>query len=284
MGKAGFVSHQWVSDGHPDPEMQQMKVLQETVRHLTQDEGTVPLDIITELSVRFATPLDLKSFQVEPFFLWYDYFSVPQLGPVGRAEAIMSIPAYVVKCSFFFALVPFLADAGLSATSWSRRGWCRMERVVQEISSDHTWILVKCRASMEVAGTVQSFLTGPVGEGEFTFPEDRDKLGPVLKGVVTRKLWSCLRARDFPGYRRHLGLQAVYFRGLPVDPEEGLVPGFHASLAPSASDLPAAKFLYQNGLRSAHGRDSAGWRPLHYAALGALRTKLSSEGVYGSCP
>ena len=27
LGRAGFVSHQWVGEGHPDPEFEQMKAI-----------------------------------------------------------------------------------------------------------------------------------------------------------------------------------------------------------------------------------------------------------------
>ncbi|CAL1154025.1 unnamed protein product [Cladocopium goreaui] len=59
--------------------------------------------------------------------------------------------------------------------------------------------------------------SGPVGEGAFTVPEDRLKLGPVLMKAIKRKLLSLLKA--------------------------------------------------QNGFRTIGEMDSAGFSPLHYAAL-----------------
>ena len=32
MGKAAFISHQWVGESHPDPEFRQMSVLQDALR------------------------------------------------------------------------------------------------------------------------------------------------------------------------------------------------------------------------------------------------------------
>ena len=43
--------------------------------------------------------------------------------------------------------------------------------------------------------------SGPVGEGAFTVPEDRLKLGPVLVKAIKRKLLSLLKAQDLPGFR-----------------------------------------------------------------------------------
>ena len=60
----------------------------------------------------------MKDFQAKPLFLWYDYFSVPQLEDrkfyaaaderdgSQQALAINSIPAYVSRCRFFLALCP----------------------------------------------------------------------------------------------------------------------------------------------------------------------------------
>ena len=128
---------------------------------------------------------------------------------------------------------------------------------------------VKSGNSVEISGAVISFPGGPVGEGEFTFEEDRQMLADVLKGVIKRKLRLCLRTRDFPAYRRHLNLQSFYFRGLPAEPVKDLV---HYPLCQEESedslDFLVAKFLHQNGLHSVRKADKAGWAALHYAALG----------------
>eukprot|EP00438_Fugacium_kawagutii_P032385 Skav234888 [mRNA] locus=scaffold840:558679:568666:- [translate_table: standard] len=48
MGRAAFVSHQWIGDGHPDPEFKQMKVLQDTLTNLISGRSEVSVDLITE--------------------------------------------------------------------------------------------------------------------------------------------------------------------------------------------------------------------------------------------
>ena len=71
----------------------------------------MPLDIMTEGSVPNAKPLPMKEFQAKPLFLWYDYFSVPQLEErksyttderdgSQQARAINSIPSYVARWDF----------------------------------------------------------------------------------------------------------------------------------------------------------------------------------------
>ena len=263
MGNCGFVSHQWVSTHHPDPEFKQMQVLQDALRRLLHGKGFVSLDILTEAIVPSAKGIFLKEFQSRPLFLWYDYFSVPQVwhGGSEQAKAITSIPAYVAKSKYFFALCPSIISPCegkvLNASSWGRRGWCRLERACRELSENSSWILIQSSTSMEVVGAVTSFVTGSVGSGEFSVESDKEKITPVMQAIVKRKLILSLRAGDLPSYRRHLNLQAVHLQGLNVEPI-GLVPG---------SEDEMADFLHQNGLTKLSRRDRAGWWPLHYAAL-----------------
>ncbi|CAE7676515.1 Ankrd44 [Symbiodinium sp. CCMP2592] len=290
QGKAGFVSHQWAASQHPDPDMKQMKVLQDALRHLLLDTGLVPLDVSTEAAVLSARAISLKAFQLEPLLLWYDYFSCPQLERSASAEgndrgkAIQSIPAYIGKCHFFFGLVPFMEDSVLSPSSWGQRGWCRMERVVREISADHAWILVKSATSLEIVGASLSFPMAPVGTGVFGVEDDRDKLGPVLQSVVRSKLHHCLKTTDLPAYRRILNLQPFYFRGLTVECVEDLVPGFDPIPSLDQQAYIVAKFLHENGLRCVREVDRAGWTSLHYAALGGNAELLAALLQQGAEP
>ena len=109
--KAAFVSHQWVSQGHPDPDFRQMSVLQDALRKFLSSGGPVPKDQLTEIFTPAAEPLPMHEFQTCSLFIWYDYFSVPQLEArnvhtanitdtsdgSNQGYAIQSIPAYVAK-------------------------------------------------------------------------------------------------------------------------------------------------------------------------------------------
>jgi len=277
MGKAVFVSHQWVALHHPDPQFKQMRVLQGAVRHLLSDVGFIPLDPSTEVAVPTARRLPLQEFKTLPLYLWYDYISCPQLeqrncnekpGDSDLAKAIESIPSYITRCSFFFALCPVIDSPDesrvLTPASWGQRSWCRLERAVRELSTDDTWILIRSETSLEIVGSVLGFMGGSAGEGEFTEPEDREKFGPVLKQAVMKKLLLCLKSGDFAAYRRHLNLQGVYFRRLSVGPVCNFIPGFELK---SHGHAGVAEFFYQNGFTSIRDIDSSGWSPLHYAAL-----------------
>ena len=108
--------------------------------------------------------------------------------------------------------------------------------------------------------------SGPVGEGAFTVPEDRSKLGPVLMKALKRKLLSLLKAQDLPGFRFLLNHQSFLFRGLDCELFEP-VPGFEQNHVDFNVSPLVMKFFHQNGFRSICAMDSAGFSPLHYAAL-----------------
>ena len=271
MGNVGFVSHQWVAKRHPDPELRQMQVLKESLRHVLSSRGQVPLDPLTEVMVHSAKGLSFKDFQEEALFLWYDYFSVPQaldgytFNGNDQAKAITSIPAYVAKSRYFFALCPTIdcpfEGRVLNFATWSRRGWCQLERACRELSGGNTeWIVVQSPSALRLVSTVLSFAMGSVGEGEYTVESDRAKLAPVMEAVVKRKLIMSLKSGDLASYRRHLNLQSVHLRGLNVS-VSGMTPG-----NPNSS-CEVEHFFHQNGFSQVGHRDPAGWWPLHYAAM-----------------
>ncbi|CAE7543781.1 ANKS1A [Symbiodinium sp. CCMP2592] len=274
LGKAAFVSHQWLAKDHPDPDFKQMRTLQNALKRILSSSGSLSLDFVTESVVQTAKPLLMQDFQVHTLYFWYDYFSCPQLQRQGKASdeteylhqarAISSIPGYISACHFFFALCPVvdcpLQGKVLTARTWSSRGWCRLERAARELSPNSTWILIQSETSIEVVGTVLSFPTGPVGEGDFEIEEDRQRLAPVMRQILVQKLLHCLRVGDLPGFRRHFNLQTVHLRRLEIEPVTGLLP------SREGGDV-VLEFLHQNGLRSVGEADRAGWWPLHYAAL-----------------
>eukprot|EP00439_Symbiodinium_sp_Y106_P050874 s5750_g6.t1 len=132
LGKALFVSHQWVSQPHPDPEFKQFRVLQEALRNVTAGLSQISMDTITEAVFGLAQGISASEFRASKLFLWYDFFSVPQvplvLGEGGQCEnmqqrAICSIPAYISRCQFFMALCPVIDSPDgsqvFSQVSWS---------------------------------------------------------------------------------------------------------------------------------------------------------------------
>ena len=220
MGNAAFISHQWLTSSHPDPECKQIRVLQDALEEMMGNLKSIPVSAVSEAENPGLKPLPTSKILSEPLFFWYDYFSCPQerlseSSGCGEKvhrdtllDAIDSIPAYVDECSFFFALVPVLENPSgtnlITPFTWNSRGWCRLERSCRELSQNKSWIQVKGRNDLQLisgAGASLCAGSGPVGEGAFTVPEDASKLGPVLMKALKRKLLWLLKAEDLPGYR-----------------------------------------------------------------------------------
>lgn len=107
MGKAAFISHQWISATNPDPEFAQMKTFQDALKNMLSKGKWIYPDIATEYNTR-GRSLHLSELRTKPLFFWYDYFSIPQLldskwfvnslQMCSQDRAIQSIPAYIDRC------------------------------------------------------------------------------------------------------------------------------------------------------------------------------------------
>ena len=82
--------------------------------------------------LKCPTPSEFKG---QPLYLWYDYFCCPQGTSTEAADrrhqAIASIPEFVSRSYFFLILCPAVPHAEghlLSCSTWSSRGWCRLEK------------------------------------------------------------------------------------------------------------------------------------------------------------
>lgn len=281
MGKALFVSHQWVGKRHPDPDFIQFSVLQDALRHLMSEVQYIELDVRTEVALPSAKPFATAELKSAPLFVWYDYFSCPQLEHLvshklvesglmsDLAKAVNSIPLYVAQCSFFFALCPVIESEDhsklLGPQSWASRGWCRIERCCRELSPEGSWVLIRSAKQMElICSPLATPGSGSPGEGQFTVEEDRQRLGPILLKTLQRKLRFLLQSGDLVGYRVLLNHQPLFLRGFHVPAMYDLVPGFDADPFKDGA-LTVSKFLYNNGFSKVTEVDQVGWTPLHYA-------------------
>ena len=111
-----FISHQWSSDSHPDPSMKKLRTFQQILARMLV--GHLPGTAMVR------TPEDIKITSsewqsiVSDAFIWMDYMCVPQLTSSYVVEdevddtisdmkkAVLSIPAYIIRCSHFFVLCP----------------------------------------------------------------------------------------------------------------------------------------------------------------------------------
>lgn len=274
MGRALFVSHQWLGTHHPDPCFEQLRVLQKTLMDLISGACRVSLPAVVELwfgRLRLPTARD---FNGQGIFLWYDYFSVPQceksIQP--RQMAISSIPSYISQSFFFVILIPAVQheDGGiLSLETWAERGWCRLESMARSLAREDGFMITVKVASNPTLSTDLGGLGKAPGKGIFTVEEDRSKCGPVLAKLMWSKLHNLLFQGDFHNYRFLLNLQGHCFKGLETDHFESLVPNFATEIDPSTDPhgFIVAKFLHENGFMSVEERDMAGWSPICYAVL-----------------
>ena len=287
LGNAAFVSHQWVGNRHPDPESKQLRVLQDAMIRLLSAVDYLPVDVFTEIFFPRAKLLMHPSqLREAPLFIWYDYFSCPQLerssltnspesGQRSKlARAIDSIPGYIARCKFFFVLCPVVESTSLGKVftqlTWADRAWTRIERVLRELSPNQSWILIKSPTEFElVTSSTPFFVVHSAGEGQFTVEEDRTKLAQVFQKALVRKLRLLLRGQDLVAYRVLLNMQSIHLRGFPAVAEYDLIPGFEpdGGCESGSPALAAQQFLYQNGFAAVHEVDAGGWSPVHYAAL-----------------
>ena len=147
VGNVLFVSHQWVGDFHPDPRLEQFKVLQGALKILAEGNTYVDSDMKLQIlggAITISGPEWAALLNAADTYVWYDFMSCPQptaaeatgdvtTGPQLQA-AIESIPSYVSRSKYQIVLCPPLPHANRPSTicdlsSWMGRGWCRLEAV-----------------------------------------------------------------------------------------------------------------------------------------------------------
>ena len=279
MGKAMFVSHQWLSDTNPDPRFEQLPVLQSTLVNITAGTSRVHVPLVTELlHGRLPCP-GASDFNLTRLHIWYDYFCCPQgslpFAEKNRQRAIESIPAYVARCEFFVILCPALKhlDSGrtLSQATWGERGWCRTERVARELAARKGgYMIVVESPTLQTLIWEGNRLRDAPGSGRFTRDADRAKIGRMMVKMVWTKLSYYLQQQDLHNYRLLLNSQkSRFFRDTDVEPVSGLLPGLGGSTDPTVDPklFVMERFLHENRFGSVNVRDAGGWSPLCFAAL-----------------
>lgn len=279
LGSAMFVSHQWLSNDHPDPSGHQFRVLQGALRNIMSGQSRVSLPVTVELFYgRLKTP-QAADFTSGRLFVWYDYFSCPQgasdLSRADRQRAIDNIVTYVSRCEYFVILCPELQHANqqqmLNHSSWAERGWCRTERVARELAvrDDGFVVIVESETQQHVMSSLHRHLDSP-GAGLFTLETDRARVGRVLVQMVWKKLQYHLEEGDMHNFRYLLSTQDICcLSGLGFLPLEGLMPGFVSQADPFTypEAFAVERFLHDTGFKAVSERDSAGWTPMCYAVL-----------------
>ena len=264
LGHAMFVSHQWAGFDHPDPQFQQLSVLQQVLRQLLTTDMPINTNIMTRVVLGYNQCILPQEWREKPLLIWYDYFSIPQLevrNPSVTARdlqnAVDSIPTYVKMSRFFVLLAPSVQHADtlqlMGKRSWLERGWCRLERVACAFLKPDSKILEISSAVPKHLRLMPAFSAWmrPAGMGCFTVEEDREKVLQVTKEMLHTKLLSLLEDDDIHNYRLLLNMQHLHLKMKT----EGTQPS-----------LELADFMEMNAFQSLKDRQF-GWSPICFAVL-----------------
>eukprot|EP00397_Hematodinium_sp_SG-2012_P039025 GEMP01042542.1.p1 GENE.GEMP01042542.1~~GEMP01042542.1.p1 ORF type:complete len:423 (+),score=74.60 GEMP01042542.1:180-1448(+) len=175
-----FISHQWVANGHPDPEATQLAVFQGAIRRLAAGYE-VRSDILYSRVLMKDEVCDNWSELLQDALVWYDYFSVPQeeSNKEDTLLAIQSIPAYIEMATVTFILAPTIDHRRFTDTngesllcdyySWAKRGWCRIELLATYLKvGARTPVVIRSANHMHFMSPAILACLSRVGEGEFT--------------------------------------------------------------------------------------------------------------------
>lgn len=217
-----FVSHQWLSRWHPDPDGLQLKILQKALQNTIDGTVNVESDVVSQLRQQYRRLGEKEREQLASAYVSLDWFSIPQI-PNSKAElGIQSIPFYVGACQLFVALVPplrhFASQQDCDLASWLSRGWCRAEMWCQLLADrsngDVPIIVVSGEDQIEFALPLQ-WVQNPAHEGEFTCQSDRERVSGFVRTALDNKLLR-LRASGQIELFRYYAARYEVLVGLPA--------------------------------------------------------------------
>ena len=222
-----FISHQWLSFRHPDPEGKQLQVLRGALEKFLSGDLVVQASPMMEavLSKRDLPKWDTRSEKavLREAWLWYDFFSIPQVelgspcledvalgDAVGIQDhrqtgegsvmsdmiaAVSSIPVYVNLSHYFIIVAPPAYHSNTKEfcdfASWTRRGWCRVEIWSHLLREGRTMpvLLVKSDTWAQFVPTFQ-WIFWRAHEGDLTAESDRSIIMQLTDSMLQRKLKS----------------------------------------------------------------------------------------------
>lgn len=279
-----FVSHQWVSSNHPDPQGRQLAVLREALRNIIEQKVSVATDVASTMIFNSKQSLTAEEIEnLEHAYIWFDYFSIPQPGVAwkhaleqqGDAQdvtkdmiaAVNSIPAYVEQCSIFLVNSPPLTHESTgnicNTASWQDRGWCRVELGCQALRQQEGRTLVISSPTQIAFMPSVDWMFSPPGSGSFTVESDKQVIYPVMKQILDKKIEICHTQHQSKAksslfkYRFFTAMQSNLLEGLsPID----------VDAEPSQHTL-VSQFLAKYQFQCASDVGEKGWGPLMFAAI-----------------
>jgi hypothetical protein len=301
-----FISHEWSSYKHPDPEGVQLRVVQEFLHPLVTVNDLEAFDRQTtpeqDLQRSFGSNIGMEQFEslclshadfvdlLVSACIWLDYYSIPQLNAANQKLAIESIPHYINSTTLFFAVTPTTTHLDRHQTvdfsSWSRRGWCRAEKMARALSTNPGPVIhitsAHCCHVAQALGFLEMRYDSSVFNGEFTCPEDAWHLYSVIDAMHASHLSMLLQQGRFDEYRYMAACRSSIFHDAPTD-----------LLSRDQTPAPHVQgFLEHLKLGSSSASNDSKYSPLHFAVMARdpiavhslllaradCRTRSSSEG------
>ena len=235
IDKIIFVSHEWLSFDHPDPDGTQHSALHHALTRLAAGEvKEVRGTRIAEqfLGQKMVVKAEGWKRMLPQMFIWLDYMSIPQptvekarTGPdaaerIEKAEgglklAVASIPSYIEWTALMLILVPSLQHQSVKGTvcgfdTWRMRGWCRLEFLGTFLARNKIRVMVVKGqgARPKFVAPYEAMILHPLG-GEFTccqrnhistagksIPCDKHSVKKVLRSMIKAKVEHARRHDD----------------------------------------------------------------------------------------
>jgi len=204
-----FFSHQWVAWAHPDPKGTQYDNMVRSCNCLC--------------SANLYTPDDL--------FIFVDYISISQRNERARLAAIDSLGVFSSLCKHFVVVAPptVHADTGLecSLSTYSRRGWCRLEQwahlCMSGIQEMYYYdpaagrLVALDSPELEVSNWIVDSLM--VYEGDYTQESNKEEMVDVVLGLYAMVLkdrgGKTKELFDMIGAHLHRVFPPAYFSNMP---------------------------------------------------------------------
>ncbi|CAE8712800.1 unnamed protein product [Polarella glacialis] len=197
-----FISHEWLSGNHPDPDSNQLRRMQSMFLEILEGRSEKlfsPDDWITfskgasigsqrsqlaaaESAQRCSDTITEETFKqdIEEGLIWLDWSSIPQVLEVSedRAEqtlkdqlaAIHSIGAYLDPSSYFWILAPKALHKDQKTlrdfSTYRTRAWCRLEEWANLLSSSSMMPLVVTEAPRIATYSSLTFVLDNAGRPE----------------------------------------------------------------------------------------------------------------------
>jgi len=256
MAPVVFLSQTWLSFAHPDPDGIKHAVMRGVVKRMLRKRFQVGPGWVAELfGDKSQVTSEETAMLAEKGYYWMDCESVPQKDPVAKAKACNSIPYYVKECKYFIRLVPPAQHVErLSIVDWgvyNTRGWCRAEATLRALTGfgKSPTITIESTSSYSIS-MPEDWMNMPPGEGNFTVPEDKNILGPVLKAAMDDFLATSKKQGDVVSFRMMRSLRNRQLSGCGSEPP-----------------LAYEEWMKAMGFSSPNDEASSGWTPLRFAAV-----------------